>query len=100
MATYVEPIERIVGAFSDNPVYDALGHRLAEIAATWHTTQAPDLIPRYNAVLQCLVEMGYSDVIAADLHLPDQFMSLEYSQQQWQERPAEAQPVQEEPGGP
>jgi hypothetical protein len=32
MATEVKPIERIEGAFSSNPVYDELGHKLG---AAW-----------------------------------------------------------------
>jgi hypothetical protein len=86
MSTYVDPIERIIGSFSDNPVYDALAHRLAEIAATWRSTHANDLVVRYNVVLRCLVELGYTGPVDSEIRLPKQFMSLEYRNHQWRER--------------
>jgi hypothetical protein len=62
MATKVEPMERLVGSFSKNLVYDALLHRLAEISARWASRQdAKDLVERYNAVLITLLELGFQE---------------------------------------
>jgi hypothetical protein len=92
MATTVKPIKRVVGSFSDNPTFDELGHRLAEIAATWRSTKASDLVERYNAILLSLIELGYNEALDIELCLPDEFMSFEYRQKHWQKRMPTPQP--------
>jgi hypothetical protein len=95
MATPIEPIRRVVGAFSDNPVFDELGHKLAEIVTTWRSTKAPDLIERYNIVLLCLIELGYNEPLDVDLELPQKYMAAEYHDQQWHKIVKLPEPVTE-----
>ena len=85
MATEVKPIKRVIGTFSDNPVYDEMLHKLAELSAAWGSTKAPALVQRYNVVLLSLVELGFNDSLDIDICLPDQLMALEYHDDGWRE---------------
>jgi hypothetical protein len=78
MATEVKPIKRVVGAFSANPVYDELGHRLAELAAAWRSHHDLDLVRRYHTVLLCLLELGWDEELDVELELPAELMPPEY----------------------
>jgi hypothetical protein len=83
MATEVGSIERVVDAFSENPIYDVLVHRLAEIASTWRSTKADDLIPCYNVVLLTLIELGFNEALDFDVCLPSRLMIAEYHSDGW-----------------
>jgi hypothetical protein len=78
MATEVKPIERVEGAFSSNPVYDELGHKLAELAAAWRTHKTPDLVQRYQNVLGVLLELGWKGNLDFELQLPREHMPQQY----------------------
>ena len=78
MATRVKPIKHIPGAFDPNPVYDKLGHRLAELAAAWRTHKTQDLVERYHHVLLTLLELGWNDNLDVELELPDELMPAAY----------------------
>ena len=78
MRTKVKPIARIKGAFSSNPTYDELGHKLAELAAAWRTHKTPDLVERYQDVLRTLLKKGWSDNLDVELELPREHMPSEY----------------------
>ena len=77
-------IERVKGAFSDNPVYDELMYKLAELSARWRGSKEPALVTSYQHVLLTLIEPGWSgsghDALDVELELPDSLMPPEYFQ--------------------
>jgi hypothetical protein len=95
MATQVKSIERVIGSFSDNPVFDALGHRLAELSAAWGSTKDVELVARYNVVLLSLIELGFNDSLDLDVCLPDELMAAEYRRDGWHLRTATLQLAKE-----
>jgi hypothetical protein len=78
METIKTKIDWIPGAFSPNPVYDALGEKLTELRWEWSKTKAPDLVRRYQAVLLTLIDLGWDKKLDVDLELPDELMPAEY----------------------
>lgn len=70
--------EHVAGAFSKNPVYDALMWKLANLAGEWRGTKKPELVQRYHHVLLALLELGWDDELDVELELPNELMPAEY----------------------
>lgn len=72
--------KRIKGALSDNPVYEELLYKLADLAGEWRETKQDKLVRRYQAILLCLYELGWDEELDVELELPDELMPPEYFQ--------------------
>jgi hypothetical protein len=66
----------------DIQIIDILETKLGHLAARWRGTEnseEADLIVRqYQAVLRCMIELGYRDALDVDAELPDEYMPVEY----------------------
>lgn len=64
------------------PLLKSLEYQLADLAAMWRGQQKTDAAPRivrqYQAVLRCMVELGFHDSLDADSELPDELLPQEY----------------------
>lgn len=78
METVKTKIDWIQGAFSPNPIYDALGEKLTELRWEWSGTKDSKLVRRYQAILLTLIELGWDKKLDVELELPDELMPVEY----------------------
>jgi hypothetical protein len=55
---------------------------LGLLAARWRSRQdkpeAGDIVRQYQAILRCMIELGYRDGLDAESELPDEFLPQEY----------------------
>ena len=55
---------------------------LSTLAARWRshqeTSEATEIIRQYQAILRCMVELGYQDSLDVDAELPDEYLPKEY----------------------
>ncbi len=67
---------------TDAQLLDALETRLGRLAAKWRGTNDPQeelvLVRQYQAILRCMIEMGYRESLDADAELPDRLLPQEY----------------------
>jgi len=75
MATKFQVVK---GAFSDNPTYDELLHKLAELAGEWRAHKSEHLVRQYHAVLLCLLTLGWNGYLSPQVELPDELLPAEY----------------------
>lgn len=67
---------------TDAQLLDALETRLGRLAAKWRGTNEPQeemaLVRQYQAIMRCMIEMGYGESLDADAELPDRLLPQEY----------------------
>lgn len=61
-----------------NELLQVLERKLYDLAAHWRSTKSVDAVRDYQAVLRCMLEMGYRDALNAEGELPDEFLPEEY----------------------
>jgi hypothetical protein len=58
------------------------GADLSDLAALWrgrqNTPDAEMIVRQYQAILRCMIELGYHEELVVDSELPDQLMPQEY----------------------
>ncbi len=61
---------------------DILERKLGRLAARWRGTESSEeaelVVRQYQAILRCMVELGYRDSLDVDAELPDVYMPAEY----------------------
>jgi hypothetical protein len=66
----------------DVELLNAMESKLGRLAARWRGTNNPQeaqtLVNQYQALLRCMVELGYQDALDVDAELPDEYMPAEY----------------------
>lgn len=66
----------------DERLLKAMQLKLSDLAAMWrgnrNAPQAETIIRQYQAVLRCLIELGFHKPLDADSELPDRLMPSEY----------------------
>lgn len=67
---------------SDQPFKHTLELKLSDLAALWRanktSTRAETIVRQYQAVLRCLIEMGFREPLDADSELPNRLTPSEY----------------------
>jgi hypothetical protein len=67
---------------NDTHLLDTLETKLGWLAARWRGTrdaqEAAVLVRHYQAILRCMIELGYHDSLDVDAELPDELMPTEY----------------------
>jgi DNA-binding transcriptional regulator PaaX len=61
-----------------NELLEVLERKLYDLAAHWRSTKSADVVRDYQAVLRCMLEMGYRDALNAEGELPDELLPEEY----------------------
>jgi len=55
---------------------------LSTLAARWRSRQdkpeAADIVRQYQAILRCMIELGYRDGLDPETELPDELLPQEY----------------------
>jgi hypothetical protein len=66
----------------DTQLLDTLETKLGRLAARWRGTEdseeAQSIVHQYQAILRCMIELGYHDSLDADAELPDEYLPSEY----------------------
>jgi hypothetical protein len=61
---------------------DTLETKLGHLAARWRGTHNDEermlLVRQYQAILRCMIELGYRSYLDVDAELPDEWMPQEY----------------------
>jgi hypothetical protein len=69
-------------SLSDDPFKHTLELKLSDLAALWRenktSTRAETVVRQYQAVLRCLIELGFREALDADSELPNRLMPSEY----------------------
>lgn len=75
-------MQQPIYAQTDVQLLDTLETKLGHLAARWRGTDNPQeaesLVRQYQAVLRCMIELGYHDSLDVDAELPDELMPAEY----------------------
>ena len=66
--------------YSDNPTYDDLIYKLAQLAGAWRGTRDEATARQYQTILKTLVIMGFNDELPVEVELPEDLMPVEYIQ--------------------
>jgi len=60
----------------------AMELQLSDLAAWWRGIEDGDnrdeIVRQYQAILRCMIELGYNESLTADSELPDRLMPQEY----------------------
>jgi hypothetical protein len=67
--------------FSDNPTFDTLLNKLAQLAGKWRTDKQAELVEQYQTILRSLIMLGFHEELPVELELPDELMPEEYLSQ-------------------
>lgn len=61
---------------------ETLETKLGHLAARWRGTHDEEerilLVHQYQAILRCMIELGYRSYLDVDAELPDEWMPTEY----------------------
>jgi hypothetical protein len=67
---------------SNEPLIQALELKLSNLAALWRGNKtslgAETIVRQYQAVLRCMIELGFGEPLDADSELPNRLMPSEY----------------------
>lgn len=67
---------------SNEPLIQALELKLSDLAALWRgnktSPRAETIVRQYQAVLRCMIELGFREPLDADSELPNRLMPSEY----------------------
>jgi hypothetical protein len=68
--------------FNHDDLLDAMEYKLSDLASMWRgqqqTEDAEKIVRQYQAVLRCMIELGFHDELDIDSELPDELMPTEY----------------------
>lgn len=81
MATNKILIEVERYGFSDNPTFDTLLNKLAQLAGKWRTTKTDEVAEQYQTILRSLMMLGFREELPVELELPEELMPEEYLSQ-------------------
>jgi hypothetical protein len=66
----------------DSTLLNTMEEKLSDLAALWrgqkNTTAADEIVHQYQAILRCMIELGFRDSLDVDSELPDRLMPPEY----------------------
>lgn len=66
----------------DETLLKTLEHKLSDLAALWRsrraTPEADTIARQYQAVLRCMIELGFRAPLDVDSELPNRLMPAEY----------------------
>jgi hypothetical protein len=66
----------------DEQLLKAMELKLSDLAALWRgnktSPRAETIVRQYQAVLRCMIELGFRDPLDADSELPNRLMPPEY----------------------
>jgi hypothetical protein len=66
----------------DRELIKSMEFKLSDLAALWrgrqNTPDAEMIVRQYQAILRCMIELGYHEELVVDSELPDQLMPQEY----------------------
>ncbi|MBL8156681.1 MAG: hypothetical protein JNM70_21060 [Anaerolineae bacterium] len=66
----------------DETLLKAMEHKLSDLAALWRshraTPEAETITRQYQAVLRCMIELGFRAPLDVDSELPNRLMPAEY----------------------
>jgi hypothetical protein len=69
-------------ARSDAHIIRILEFRLSDLAALWRgrkgTPEVDEIVRQYQAVLRCMIELGFRSPLDVDAELPNRLMPQEY----------------------
>jgi hypothetical protein len=67
---------------TDEQLLSQMEIKLSHLAMRWrgrqHTPEADNIVRQYQALLRCMIELGYRDELYVDSELPDALMPQEY----------------------
>lgn len=67
---------------TDKELIEQMEIKLSHLAMRWRsrkdTPEADDIVRQYQAILRCMVELGYRSELYVDSELPDRLMPQEY----------------------
>jgi hypothetical protein len=67
----------------DQDFIGAMELKLSDLAALWRgrkdTPEADEVVRQYQAVLRCMIELGFRSSLDVDAELPNRLMPQEYS---------------------
>jgi hypothetical protein len=67
---------------TDKQLINSLELKLSDLAALWRgnksTSQADTIIQQYQAVLRCMMKLGFREPLDAESELPNRLMPKEY----------------------
>jgi hypothetical protein len=67
--------------FSDNPTFDTLLNKLAQLAGKWRSNKQNEVATQYQTILRSLIMLGFHEELPVELELPDALMPEEYLNQ-------------------
>lgn len=66
----------------DRELIKSMEFKLSDLAALWrgrqNTPDAEMIVRQYQAILRCMIELGYHEELVVDSELPDRLMPQEY----------------------
>jgi len=76
----MQPIE----VLTDRELLNTLEHKLSDLAALWRgrkdQPEVDEIVRQYQAILNCMIELGFRDGLDVDSELPDRLMPEAYLQ--------------------
>ncbi len=76
----MQPIQ----VLTDRELLNTLEHKLSDLAALWRgrkdQPEADEIVRQYQAILNCMIELGFREGLDADSELPDRLMPQAYLQ--------------------
>ena len=67
---------------TDKQLIEQMEIKLSHLAMRWRERKdqadAPYIVRQYQAMLRCMIELGFEDELYVDSELPDDLMPLEY----------------------
>lgn len=67
---------------TDEELIELMEIKLSHLAMRWRghkdTSEADDIVRQYQAILRCMIELGYRSELYVDSELPDRLMPQEY----------------------
>jgi len=67
---------------SDDQLLSQMEIKLSHLAMRWRgrqdTPEADSIVRHYQAILRCMIELGYHEELYVDSELPDELMPQEY----------------------
>jgi hypothetical protein len=61
-----------------NDILEQMEKKLSELAYYWRSSQETQLAQQYQAILRCMIELGFDAPLDIDAELPDRLMPQEY----------------------
>ena len=63
---------------STTDIVEQMEKKLSELAYHWRGSQDTQLAQQYQAILRCMIELGFDAPLDIDAELPDRLMPQEY----------------------